>query len=91
MSTTDIIQRIIDDAARAGLRLTRASELVEKHDDSVGALLCDYDEHMRFLDWCEFIAGYYDPCFSIVRSWEDKELHAKAIELYEQWRAWQAE
>ncbi|MEZ6077957.1 MAG: hypothetical protein R3C56_20490 [Pirellulaceae bacterium] len=75
---------------RAGLRLTRASELVEKHDDSVGALL-SYDDTCGSSIGAEFIAGYYDPCFSIVRSWEDKELHAKAIELYEQWRAWQAE
>jgi hypothetical protein len=91
MSTPDPTQKIIDDAFLAGLRLARASDLSKNHDDSVGAAIGNYDDHMRFLDWCEFVKGYDpDVCFSNIRSWEDKEVHEKAWELFAEWEEWQS-
>jgi hypothetical protein len=29
-------------------------------------------------------------CFSNIRSWEDKEVHEKAWELFAEWEEWQS-
>lgn len=100
MTTPDPIQQKIDQQVieayrrhceRTGVVLFRGRYILNDEDDSVGAFLGDYDEHMRFLDWCEFSAGYVpDVCFSNVRSWEDKRVHTTAWDLFEQWQQWKS-
>lgn len=65
------------------------SQASEPRDDSVSASIGDFDEHNRFLDWCEFFAGVdEESCFSNVRSWENPDVHAMAWSLYHRWKEW---